>query len=66
MSPVVRAGNHPLEVIGVRVFCCIPADIPSVDPSTVLVPEVNEICFTGNGKDPKTGVKVTSKVDMIE
>jgi hypothetical protein len=67
MSPVGRAGNHPLEVVGVRLICCIPTDIPSVDPSTVLLPEVSEIRFVGNGKEPEADDKVTvGAVDMVE
>jgi len=67
MSPVARAGNHPFEVVGVRAVCCIPTDIPSVDPSTVLLPDVNEIRFVRNGKDPEADDKVTTGVvDMVD
>ena len=67
MSPVAREGNQPFEVVGVRAICCTPTDAPSMDPSTVLLPEVSEICLVGNGKDPAADDKVTTGVvDMIE
>jgi hypothetical protein len=66
MSPVAREGNQPFQVVGVRAMCCNPTDAPSMDPSTVLLPEVNEIRFVENGKDPAADDKVTTAVDMIE
>ena len=54
-------------MVGVRAGCCIPTDIPSVDPSTVLQPEANGIRFVGKGKDPEAGDKVAiGAVNMVK